>query len=166
MLYKKIVGGSRVAVSELLRSGTALFCGISGGRGQAVVVTDRPLEGAWPLPQAPAEFFREMAALGEFAWRELPDGTIEIAVDPAAVGWWIGREGHKVRAIQEHLGRKVRIIPGIRVSCSPWVPSEARPHAFKLIFAKPTGTCTGAVFAPWVWPTVAHLFPRANVSRA
>jgi len=159
MLFKKFVTGRKEA-SELLRSEGILWYWVSGGRGQAAIITTRPVEGAWPLPREPEQFFEELRLFGELAWRELPNGVIEIAVDPQFMGVWIGKEGRKIRALQEHLRRPVRIIPGIRVFCSPWIPGQIRHLAFKLFFDRSRGVAIGAVFAPWVWKQVEPLLPQ------
>ena len=64
------------------------------------------------MPKNPDEFFEILSKFIELKWRKLQD-HIEVSV--VAVGKFIGTGHRNIKAIEEHLGCKVKVTPAIKV---------------------------------------------------
>lgn len=67
------------------------------------------------------EVLPAMQKLVDFVYREL-DSRIELAVPPSRVGWWIGKNGWRVKALHAACQKKVKILPAVLVVARVVVP--------------------------------------------
>ena len=65
------------------------------------------------MPTDPEKFFRKLREYIDLDYRITEKPQIEIAVNPARMGQFIGRKGYKIKAIQRHLGTAVKVYAGI-----------------------------------------------------
>ena len=63
------------------------------------------------VPTSLKEFFELLRDFGEFDWEET-EGQINLYVEPVKMGWWIGKDGRRIKAIQSHLNKRVKVLPG------------------------------------------------------
>lgn len=115
MLFETTAGTFESAC-KLFECPDALFRWRSGGRGMSSVITRGPVEGfiSRPLSQQPNEFFEVLKRYGDFTWRQVGN-AIEMCIVPDRRGWWIGKGGIRIRALQEHLGMRVVLVDGVAV---------------------------------------------------
>jgi hypothetical protein len=143
--------GSGRRAKELFNNPAALFRWISAGRGQARIILDvrEPLPDSRVLPTDPRSFFSHISSrYFGCKWREV-DGVIELAVPEPRIGYSVGRGGAKIRAIEAHLGRRVKLVPARWVS----IPFGTYPDQEILIepYRDPSRgfAPSGAFVAPW-----------------
>ena len=143
--------GSDRRARELFYNPDALFRWISAGRGQARIILDtrEPLPDSRVLPTDPRSFFAHISRYTGCDWREVDGGVIEVAVPEPRVGYWVGKDGAKIRAIQKHLGRTVKLVP------AKWVSIPFGTHLDEHILIEPYRdpsrglAVSGAFVAPW-----------------
>lgn len=106
----------------------------SGGHHWAAVVVVPP----FPLEKwegklkeikelASQEVLPAMQKLVDFVYREL-DSRIELAVPPSRVGWWIGKNGWRVKALHAACGKEVKILPAMLMVARVVSPPAGDPE--------------------------------------
>ena len=64
------------------------------------------------VPKEVHKFFAELRKYIDLDYRIVGD-VIEVAVVPQRVGQFIGKRGYKIRAMEKHLGKKIRVSQGV-----------------------------------------------------
>jgi hypothetical protein len=146
MLYE-IEDNGRHCLKNTFNRPDALFRWRSGRGNTAKIVVTTPEDEARPLPTDPHDFFSHLSEqYANCDWR-IRNDTIMLAVPHTRMGYWIGKGGGKIRAIREHLDRKIEIIPAEWHEDYDYMPGDVYleprndpTHGFALV---------GGYIAPW-----------------
>ena len=65
------------------------------------------------VPRNIDAFFKKLREYIDLDYR-INSNVIEVAVEPSRTGQFIGRKGWKVKAMEKHVGKKIRVVQGVR----------------------------------------------------
>ena len=71
---------------------------------------------SYTVEQVPRDikgFFQKLKEYIDLDYR-IKDGIVEVAVEPYRIGQFIGKKGRKIRALQRHIGKKIKVVQGVK----------------------------------------------------
>lgn len=112
------------------------------------------------------DFMGDLRWFTSFDWRAAA-GAIEMAVHPSYKGWWVGKNGHRIRALEAHLGVKINLVDGKMIAsqtfnadgrrisgCNMMAAEQLKKAAFVLFdkVGEWVNELTHGYVAPWKIP--------------
>jgi len=162
-LYEWAAGLDRYAPDRIPAGYPIIARWRSGGGAHHHILTTSPTppEGWVPIEGRPPvrglDALERLKDYTELDYRVV-GGTVEIAIIPEFRGWWIGKKGWKIKTLQRIVGKRIRLVDGVRLEA--WFDDDGKPlsnpcplpkGAFRWICEPPSqgGSIVGGWYAPW-----------------